>query len=214
MSSRAVVRQALLWAGLVAIGATAQAESRFVTGSGALSASASLDFIVTIPRVLFLRVGTGTDYAGNGAIDLISFAVPAAAVGNGTAVAGTGGDLSGGAVTVRVLGNGGDISLNSATSGPLTTGTAGQTIGWNRILVTPAALPTTTAGFANMAIAHPTFNATGGAGAPVTLMATNRLVRQEGLWTYSYANADVVAAGTYGGAGVNNGRASYTVTMP
>ena len=66
----------------------------------------------------------------------------------------------------------------------------------------------------NGAITHPTFNATGGAGTAVTLTATNKLVRQEGRWTYSYANADVVAAGVYGGADVNNGRVSYTATMP
>jgi hypothetical protein len=40
------------------------------------------------------------------------------------------------------------------------------------------------------------------------------MVRQEGKWTYSYANNQVVAAGTYGGAGVNNGRVTYTATMP
>lgn len=208
-------RRTLLLSGLaVALSGPALAESQFSSGSGSLSASARLDFEVTIPRILFLRVGTGTNFGANGTIDLIAFTVPAAAVGNGVAIVGSGGDLGSGAVTVRVMGNGGDITLNSATTGPLGNGTAGQTIGWNRILVTPSALPTATTGFTNTAITHPAFNASGGSGTAVTLPASNRLVRQEGRWTYGYANADMVAAGTYGGVGVNNGRVSYTATMP
>lgn len=211
---RIVARLALL-AGLVAALAPAHAESDFVSATtGTLTARARLDFVVTIPRVLYLRVGTGTDFTSVGTVDLISFTVPAASVGNGVAVAGTGGDLGAGAVTVRVMGNGGNITLNSSTTGPLTNGVAGQQIGWNRIAVASAALAATTAGFNNSAITHPAFNEAGGAGTAVVLAASNRLVRQEGRWTYTYANADVVAAGTYGGAGVNNGRVSYTASIP
>lgn len=200
---------------LVLAGTGANAESNVVSStSGTLTATARLDFRVTIPRVLYLRVGTGTDFTANATIDLMDFTVPAAAVGNGTPVAGVGGDLSGGVVTVRVQGNGGNITLNSSTTGALTTGTAGQTLGWNRITVTSAALPTTTANFTNTAITHPAFNLAGGSGTAVTLTATNQMVRQEGKWTFRYANQDVVAAGTYGGVNVNNGRVSYTATMP
>lgn len=207
-------RLALL-AGLAAAFAPAHAESDFVNATtGTLTATARLDFVVTIPRVLYLRVGTGTEYNSVGTVDLINFTVPAAAVGNGVAVAGTGGDLGAGAVTVRVVGNGGNISLNSNTTGPLNNGVAAQQIGWNRINVASAPLAATTAGFSNFALPHPGFSASGGAGTAVTLTANNKLVQQEGQWTYSYANADVVAAGTYGGAGVNNGRVTYTATMP
>lgn len=212
---RTWARLALL-AGLAAtVLAPAHADSQFVSGaSGTLTATANLDLVVTIPRILYLRVGTGTEYATTGTVDMINFAVPAASVGNGTAVAGTGGDLGNGAVTVRVMGNGGDITLNSSTTGPLNNGTASQQIGWNQISVASAALPNTTANFNNGSITHPSFNATGGAGSSVLLPATNKMVRQEGKWTYSYANNNVVAAGTYGGAGVNNGRVTYTATMP
>lgn len=211
---RVGARLALL-AGLATALAPAHAESDFVTAlTGTMTATARLDFVVTIPRVLYLRVGTGTDFTSVGTVDLINFAVPAAAVGNGIAVAGTGGDLGAGAVTVRVMGNGGNITLNSNTTGPLNNGVAAQQIGWNRITVASAALGATTSGFNNSAITHPAFNASGGAGTPVLLTATNKLVRQEGQWTYSYANTDVVAAGTYGGVGVNNGRVSYTASMP
>lgn len=210
-----IEKRLALLAGLAAALAPAHAESDFVTATtGTMTATARLDFVVTIPRVLYLRVGAGTDFTSVGAVDLISFAVPAAAVGNGVAVAGTGGDLGAGAVTVRVMGNGGNITLNSNTTGPLNNGVASQQIGWNRINVASAPLATTTAGFANGAITHPAFNTTGGAGTPVLLTAANRLVQQEGRWTYTYANTDVVAAGTYGGAGVNNGRVTYTATMP
>ncbi len=197
----------------------ALAESNLVSPAPAAAvASARVDVRVRVPRVLYLRVGTGTSFSSDGTIDLIDFSVPAANVGDNTPVAATAGsgDLGGGAVTVRVLGNGGNITLNSTTTGPLTTGTAGEVIGWDRITVAPAALATTTLNFNNGAITHPAFNtgAGGGAGTPTLLTATNKLVRQEGKWTYSYANADVVAAGTYGGVGVNNGRVNYTATMP
>lgn len=196
----------------------AQAESSLVAPAAAnATATARVDFRITIPRVLFLRVGTGTDYANNANVDLIDFAVPAGNVGNGAAVAATAGsgDRTNGAVTVRVLGNGGNITLNSATTGPLNNG-AGATIGWDQIAVAAAALPATTTGFTNGAITHPTFNtgAGGGAGTATNLAATNGLVRQEGQWTYSYLNQNVAAAGTYGGVNTQNGRVSYTATMP
>src|SRR5688572_12669470 len=114
----------------------AQAESKFVdvNGTGALSASAKLDFSITIPKVLFLQVGTGTSYADNGTVNTIAFTVPAGSVGNGTPVAGAGGDLLGGGVTVRVLGNGGDVTLSNATTGPLSNGVGGApTVPWSDI---------------------------------------------------------------------------------
>jgi hypothetical protein len=197
-----------------------QAESNFVTGTVAVapSAAAKLDFRVTIPRVLYLRVGTGTDYANNTAVDLIDFAPTAAALGNGTAVAATAasGDLTNGAVTVRVYGNNGNITLNSANTGPLNNGVATQTIPWSQITVTPAALAATTVGYTNTAITHPAFSAAaaGGSGTATTLTATNNVVRQEGKWTFAYANTGLPGAGTYGGVNVNAGRVTYTASMP
>ncbi|MDM0076220.1 hypothetical protein QTH90_17565 [Variovorax sp. J2P1-59] len=211
---RTWARLALL-AGLAAALAPVHAESKFVSGdSGTLSATARLDLVVTIPRILYLRVGAGTDYTTSNSPDLISFTVPAGSIGKGVPVAGVGGDLTGGAVTVRVMGNGGDITLNSSTVGPLNNGTASQQIDWNQITVASTALATTTPNFNNGSITHPTFNATGGAGSSVLLPSTNKMVRQEGKWTYGYANTKVAAAGTYGGVGINHGRVTYTATMP
>ena len=196
---------------------TAQAESQFVNPAIATSTAwAKLDFTIIIPQVLFLRVGTSS---GNAASDTtvngIVYTVPGADVGNGVAVNGVGGDLTAGAVTVRVYGNGGNISLNSNTTGPLHNGTPAENIAWSQISVATAALATGTPGFTNTAITHPAFNtgASGGTGTASTLTATGKVVRVEGQWTYTYLNANAVAAGTYGGTVAKNGRVTYTATQ-
>ncbi|SEA71652.1 hypothetical protein [Variovorax sp. YR216] len=182
------------------------------------TAQARVDVKITVPRVLFLQVGTGTIMAAGTTVDLMDFQVPASGIGNSTAVAATAasGDQTNGAVTVRVLANGNsNVSLNSSTSGAMTNG-AGSSIGWDQITVATAPLATTTTGYTNVGITHPAFNASNtGAGTATTLTASSGLVRQEGKWTYAYKNANVVAAGTYGGANnTNNGTVTYTATMP
>jgi hypothetical protein len=196
------------------LSATAHAESTYTTPAALNStASARVDMTIVIPQVLFLRVGTSSgNTATDGTINSISFTVPGANVGDSTVIAGVGGDLTAGAVTVRVYGNGGNINLNSNTSGQLTTGVAAEAIPWSQISVASAALAATTAGFTNAAITHPTFNATGGAGTVTNLTATNRLVRVEGKWTYTYLNSTLPAAGTYG-TSANGGRVTYTATQ-
>ena len=185
----------------------AQAESTFVNGAG--NATANLDFQVVVPRILFLRVGTGTNFATNTAIDLISFNVPGASLGNGTAVAATAasGDLGNGAVTARVLGNGGSVTLTSTTLGALSNG-AGSSISFGQINTAV----TTLAGAPGAAMPHPTLADTGTGSVP--LLATAGVVNRGATWTYSYANSNVVAAGSYGGVGVNNGRVIYTAANP
>jgi hypothetical protein len=216
-----LIKAALTTAALIGSFFGAQAESNFATGTAAAVpiVAAKLDFRITIPRVLYLRVGTGTDSANNTAVDTIDFAPAAANVGSGTAVAATAasGDLTNGAVTVRIYGNNGNITLNSANTGPLNNSVAAQTIPWSQIAVTPAALAATTAGYTNGAITHPTFNAgaAGGAGTATMLTASaTNMVRQEGKWTFSYANTVLPTAGTYGGVNVNAGRVTYTASMP
>ncbi|WP_232061938.1 hypothetical protein [Variovorax sp. PBS-H4] len=183
-----------------------------------MSASAKLNFGITVPKTLFLQVGTGTSYATDATVDHIVFAVPAGSVGNGAPLAGTGGDLFGSSiVTVRLVGNSGDISLNNATTGALSSGIAGNpTVPWSDILVTTSALPSATFGFTNAAIAHPAFNTSGngGSGTPVTVAATGGRVRREGLWFYTYANAKALPAGTYGDSIANNGLVVYSATVP
>jgi len=97
-----------------------------VTGAGALTAPTHLDFQIVVPKILYLRVGAGTNMATNSAVNMLTFTVPPASVGNGTAIASTGGDLlSGAAVTARVIANSGTVTVTT-TAGSLATHSTGQ----------------------------------------------------------------------------------------
>jgi hypothetical protein len=183
------------------------AESDISTAAGPSSAAANLDIEVKIPRVLFLQVGTGTTQDVNGTIDKLTFTVPAATLGDGTSVAASGSDIGNtNNVTVKVFGNGGNITLKAVASANLSNGT--NTIPWSEISVIPDVLPST-GGFVGTAIPHPPINdATG-----VVITATNKVVRQIGKWTYYYSNNNSYAEGTYGGT-TTNGRITYTASMP
>jgi len=179
---------------------TVQAESTTISGAGALSTSARVDFSIIIPRILFLRVGTT-----GGTIDPIVFTVPAANVGNAVAQAGTGGDLLNGAVSAIVQGNAGNATLTVSTVGALQT--TGGTINYTEIVTTPTAL----AGFATLLNAPALANGPGGS---VALTAVGNIVNSGAKWTYTYANTTVPVAGTYGGVNTQNSRVTYTVTAP
>lgn len=190
--------------------ATAASDLATPAGNAAASATANLDFRIVIPRVLYLRVGAEAATA----VNELLFEPAAATLGNGTAVVGTGGDLGGGAVTVRVFGNGGTITLNSSVAGAMNNGTTTETIPWSQITVVSSALGATTPNYNNGGLTHPAFSTTTGAGTPVTLTGTNRVVREEARWTYSYNNTVLPAAGSYGGVNMKNGRVAYTASMP
>lgn len=187
----------------------AMAESSFVTGTASpLTATAHLDFQITIPKILFLRVGTGADYTTNPAVNLVSFTVPAANVGDGSSIAATAasGDLGNGTVTAKVLGNNGTITFTSQTLGALNNGSA-DTISYGQIVATVAPLASATP------LPHPTL--ADGATTTVTLTpTTGKVVNRDAKWTFSYANSAVVPPGTYGGVNTNNGRVTYTASMP
>ena len=183
----------------------ASAESQFSTAAGPSSVSAKLDFQIVVPRILYLRVGTGTNLANNTTVDMITFTVPAANIGNSVAVAGTGGDLAPG-VTARVVANAGVVTLSSNTPGDLTTGTAGEVIPYTQITTASAVNTSATA------LPAPALAASGVTS--VVLTPVNRVTNQDAKWTFNYANNAVVAAGTYGGTVANNGRVTYTASMP
>ncbi len=191
-----------------------QAESNFVTGAASpLTTTAHVDFQITIPKFLFLRVGTGTGtsvlgsgWATNAKIDLLTWAPTAAQVGAG-ALAPTGGDaLAGVAETAAVVANNGNVTLSSTTSGPLNDGAPGDTISFATITVTPAHLNSGTTLLSPALVDGATTN--------VTLTAVGKIVQQDATWSYSYANATTPPAGTYGGVGINNGRVTYTASVP
>jgi hypothetical protein len=182
-------------AAVLAAPLAANAESNFAstTGAGNLTVNANVDFRITIPKFLYLQVGTiGT------AVNLIDFVVPAATVGTG-AVAGTGGETGAGFVTASVRGNGGDVQLSATTGGALSNGGTGS-ISWSQI----TAASTTT-------FVPPTL--VDGATTNVTVPAVGRIVNQTAQWSYTYANSAVVPDGSYGGVGINNGRVTYTATF-
>jgi len=190
------------------------AESSFVSGAAApLTTTAHVDFSIAIPKFLFLRVGKGSGtsalnsgWATNPTIDLMTWALTAAQVGTG-AIAPTGGDaLAGAAETAAVVANNGNVTLSATTSGPLNDGAGGDTISFSTITVTPAHLNSGTT------LASPVL--TDGATTNVTLTAVGKVVQQDATWSYSYSNAAIPPAGNYGGVGINNGRVTYTASVP
>lgn len=204
--------------GLVALSLAAagiaHAESSFqstTTRTDPLTATAKVDFQITIPKVLFLRVGTGTDYTTVATVDKITFTptIAESSTGLGTAVdaTATSGDLGNGAVTAMVRGNYGDITLKATTLGPLTSDTA-ETIAWSEIDTISSRLGAST----NTQLAAPVL--ANGASADVTLTAVHKVVAQDAKWTYKYKNTNLVAAGDYGGVNANNSRVTYTATLP
>jgi hypothetical protein len=212
-----MIVKGILAAAAAAVPMLCNAESNFQTGTTGLTATAHVDFAITIPKFLFLRVGSGTGtYAGGFATsatpDLITWNVPAASVGNNTALAGTGGDPAVGAAGAEmavVVANNGNVNLSAQTTGPLNDG-AGDTISYGQIKTTTAPITSATP--------IPALTLTdGGAGTSTTLTAVNKIVQMDAKWTYTYLNTTVPAAGTYGGGGTGNtgaGRVTYTATVP
>ena len=200
------------------------AESTFnATGASPSTATAHVDFQITIPKFIFLRVGNGTGSlnaaggfatapATNALVDQITWAPTAAQVGTG-ALAGTGGDLTGGVETAALVANNGVVTLSVATSGALND-PAGDTISYTTI--------TTTASHNNTGtpLAAPVLpDGAVGPGSSVTLtpVAPSRVISQDAKWAYAYTNATTPAAGVYGGGGAGNvgfGRATYTASVP
>lgn len=185
----------------VAFPMMASAESNFVTGASTTTpgAQARLDFQVTIPKVLYLQVGTGTYFTNVATVNGVTFTVPAANVGDGGAIAGSA------SVPVRVVGNNGNITLNATTLGALGNG-SGDTISFTQIVGSSD----------NANLAHPAAFVDGGASANVTVTPNigTKVTDRTANWSFNYSNTAVVPPGTYGGVNANNSRVTYTATMP
>lgn len=194
---------------VLAAPALSYAESNFQTGTGALTATGRLDFSITVPKALYIRIGTGATLANNATVDLINFTVPAANIGNGTPVAATAasGDLGNGTVTARVIGNNGAITFGSTTTGPLSNG-AGDTISYGKIATTVAANTSATP------LAAPALADGATTNIALTPNVGTKVTNLDARWTYTYLNDTVAAPGTYGGVNTNAGRVTYTASMP
>jgi len=202
-----------LGAAALAVPFLATAESNLQLGANTANpgATAHVDFQIVIPKILYLRVGTGSSYttgqlAANATVDLITCTPPPGTLGNGTAVACAGGDLVGGVETAAVVSNSGNVTLNATTLGALNDGGA-DTIPFTQIVTTATTL--------NSATALPAPGLTNGVSGNVVINApATKVINQDAQWTYTYANSAVPPAGNYGGVGINNSRIVYTATMP
>lgn len=167
----------------------ASAESDLTVGSG--SAAAKLNFQVIIPRVLFLAVGTGNaTLADNTTVDLLSYDYSAS-----VADIGTGTDSAAQAVSVRVLGNNGQIQIAAGGSGTglVNSLVPAEIIPWTEILATSSAAT----------LAAP---AVGGTANPT--LSAGRVTNRTATWNFAYSNTNMPAPGTY------TGQITYTATMP
>lgn len=179
-----------------AIVSSAQADSSFVTGAGAITATTNLDFRIIIPKFIRFQVGSA-----GATVDLVEFSVPAANVGNATPVART----NGGVVPILLQGNGGNISLVGTT-----TGAGGLTNGSEFISYAEI-----TSSSSNAQLNAPTLvDNAASATVTVTPNVGASVVNRTADWTFVYDNSNIVAAGTYGGVNVNNGRVVYTASLP
>lgn len=180
--------------------------------AGGISVAVDLRHRVVIPQIIYFRLGSATP----GVIDKLNFNVNAGAtgsgnnqsyagtvpppVGNGTSIAAD----SGGVLLVSIYANVGSVNLSYDLSDPLgLTDGAGNYIPFDEIDVQsadPAGLPA------------PLLANAGAGGAIATAISGNlmggRVTRRDTTWTFSYANNQVMSAGTY------NGRVRYTVSAP
>jgi hypothetical protein len=172
-----------------------QAESDINSSAGAaISATARLNMRVTVPRMLFLRVGRGTNFADSTLRDRVTFTVSAANVGSGLPIAGV--NTPAGPLVARVLSNGGNVSFRArGPAGGLAKGT--RRIPWTQIVAS------TSGG----TLPHPVIG--NGVAGPVTALgAVAGVVDQTSTWTFNYSNSNPVEFGTY------NGRVTYTASVP
>ena len=196
-----------------------QAESNVQTGANTANpgATAHVDFQFTIPKILYLRVGTGSSYTPGVAgaftasptIDEITFAPAANVLGNGQPVnASLGGDISPGVETAAIVSNSGDVTLTATANGAGLIDGAGDSIPFTQITTTASTLTSGTFLQAPALI--------NGTSTSVMLTAPpTKVIVQDARWAYTYNNTTVPPAGIYGGInGTNNGRVVYTATMP
>ncbi len=180
---------------------TAQAEQAAgvsIIGPGVLTRAARVDFQIIIPRFLRFRVGVANLVPN----DLIEFAPTADQIGVGGALAGTGGDATGGAVTVEVRSNAGQINIVATNAGAAGINDGGfNVISYAEITTSPI----------GGVIPAPVLANAASAAAPVTLNS-GLVTNQNAVWTYAYANTTIPEAGTYGGINTRNGRVTYTAT--
>ncbi len=170
---------------------SAQGASNFATGvSGTLTTSVNLNFSITIPRFVFLRVGSAAS------VNTLAYAPTVTQIVNNTGVLATGGDTGTGNsdVTVQVIGNGGGNVTLTAVTGAANLVSGGNNMPWTTLTATS---PTGT-------VTAPPFNS-----GSTVLTPASGVVNQSGSWRYTWNSGGAIfRSGTY------TGTVTYTVSMP
>ena len=168
------------------------------------------------PKQLFLMVGVGTPAASNSTINSVSVSVPAGSVGNGTAQAMTSDSTQSASPydNYAVCNPPGQVYIGGSYRQPnATTGAATATLQ----VSTPGSLtsasdsiPFSQISWASSANGNATADIPAGTFNGGTLLLANipRNTFVENCFSYTYANAAVVPAGTY------TGRATFTLAVP
>ena len=180
------------------------------------SAAAWVLTLTAGPKQLFLMVGVGTPGANNTTINVVSVSVPAASIGNGTALAMTSDSTQSASPYdgYAVCNPPGDMYVGasyrqpSATTGPASatlqvTTPASLTSGIDTIPFTQIRWTSSANGNTTADLPAGTFN-----GGTLFLANVGRNTFVENCYAYSYANSVVAPAGTY------TGRAVFTLVSP
>lgn len=184
--------------GLVLVMVVCYAGSSFAESDvGTTTASVRLNFRVTISEYLEFRVGSDL-----GTIDEIAFAPNLADIQGGNTVTGTGGDLTGGRVTVRLLSN----TSNPVTISALDLSGGGLTDGTNVISYENIVTADDNGGTGSGGITPPVL-ADGVTTTSALPPGPNNITTQ---WTYTYEHTSATEPlpGTY------TGQVRYTASAP
>jgi hypothetical protein len=163
----------------------AAADSDLQFGGGA-TASASLDFRITIPQFVYFQVGSAA-----AVVDRVDWDLTGSQPGLGAPLGATGGTGDGvdGILSITLITNAATVTIASNTGGGnLVDG--GNTIPFSEITVADGGN-----------IAAPDFDTN-------TVIATGGVYSQTDSWTYTYDDSNNYAAGTY------NGTSVYTAATP
>lgn len=148
-----------------------------------ISASARLKLRVVIPRFLHFQVGT----AGT-TVDTIAFEPAPGSVGDGVAVAGTGGNAGGGSGTsVGLRSNAGEITIMADNDG------GGGGLGSSGAI----SLSEITASSDSSGLQTPQLTDAGGTMTRATL-TNGDVTDRRATWSYVYNNSRAIEPGTYG----------------
>ena len=188
-----------------------RAESNFVTGaaagSGGTGAPVNLDFQIVIPAFIYFQVGT----AGAGIDQILFSPTPAEVAGATLGIAGAGGDLGGGTVTVSLISNAGVIG--SGVNITETNNSGGNGLANADGTATYINYAQINTGTNNGNLPGPLLS-NGGSNSVNIANTAGVITNEQAQWTYTYDNpATAPAAGTYGGNAFG-GRVTYTAAVP